>query len=109
MGGGTANSTKVNAEDYFQGIFPANESGVFDGSYVKLREVRIGYDLSPRWASRLYASAINVAVTGRNLKTWTKVPNVDPEFSYTTGNLQGIEYGIIPNPRAVGFSVRVTP
>jgi TonB-linked SusC/RagA family outer membrane protein len=109
VGGGTANTTKVNAEDYFQGIFPANESGVFDGSYVKLRELRVGYDLPPRWASRLYASAINIAVTGRNLKTWTKVPNIDPEFSYTTGNLQGIEYGIIPNARAVGFSVRVTP
>jgi hypothetical protein len=109
VGGGSANTTNVTAEEYFQGIFPVNEPAIYDGSYVKLREVRLGYDLPARWASRLYSSAVNVALTGRNLHMWTKAPNIDPEFSYTTGNLQGIEYGIIPNTRSYGFSVRVTP
>jgi TonB-linked SusC/RagA family outer membrane protein len=109
VGGGSANTDTVTAEEYFQSLFPQNEGAVYDGSYVKLRELRVGYDLPARWASRFYANAINVSVTGRNLYMWTKVPNIDPEFSYTTGNLQGIEYGVIPNPRTFGFSVRVTP
>ncbi len=48
-------------------------------------------------------------MTGRNLLTWTDVPNIDPEFTYTSGNFQGIEYAIPANPRSIGFSVRVTP
>jgi hypothetical protein len=55
------------------------------------------------------ASSVNVGIIGRNLWMSTDVPNIDPEFSYTTGNTQGLEYAIIPNNRAIGFSVRVTP
>ena len=109
VGGGSANIDTVTSEEYFQGIFPVNEPAIYDGSYIKLRELRVGYDLPAKWASRLYSSAVNVALTGRNLHMWTKAPNIDPEFSYTTGNLQGIEYGIIPNTRSYGFSVRITP
>lgn len=109
VGGGTENTTAVTAETYFQNTFPVNEDYIYDGSYVKLRELRVNYELPERWARRLYASAINVGITGRNLVTWTDVPNIDPEFSYSTGNTQGLEYAIIPNPRTFGFSVRVTP
>jgi len=108
--GGTANTKNVTAENYFQDIFPVNEGYVYNDTYVKLRELRVGFDLPTRWASAAHASAVNLAVTGRNLHTWTKVPNVDPEVSYSTGNgTQGVEYGSIPNARTFGISVRVTP
>ena len=58
---------------------------------------------------RFNARAISVALTGRNLHTWTKVPNIDPEFSYTIGNFQGVEFGALPNTRSWGLSFRVTP
>jgi TonB-linked SusC/RagA family outer membrane protein len=109
VGGGTANTVSTTAEDYFQHIFPVNEPYVIDGSYVKLRELRLNFELPAHWARRMNASAVNLGIIGRNLMTWTDVPNIDPEFSYSTGNMQGIEYAIIPNPRAIGFSVRVTP
>jgi hypothetical protein len=82
---------------------------VYDDNYVKLRELRLGYDLSPRLASKLNASAVNIALIGRNLWMSTDVPNVDPEISYNTGNNQGIEFAALPAPRSFGFSVRVTP
>ena len=106
---GNANTTRVTAEQYFQAIFPVNEPYVYDASYIKLRELRFGFDLPQNWANRLYSDAVNLAITGRNLYTWTDVPNIDPEFSYTTGNLQGIEFTALPNARTWGFSVRVTP
>jgi hypothetical protein len=87
-----------------------NEGYVYKDTYVKLRELRLGYDLPQRWANKVSASSLNVALTGRNLKTWAKVPNVDPEISYSTGNgTQGVEYGSISNARTFGISVRVTP
>jgi TonB-linked SusC/RagA family outer membrane protein len=106
---GEPNTVRVTAERYFQNIFPVNEPYVYDGSFVKLREIRLGFDLPQAWANRMYADAVNIAVTGRNLHTWTDVPNIDPEFSYTTDNLQGIEYTVLPNARTFGLSVRLTP
>lgn len=106
---GKPNTTSVTAEQYFQNIFPVMEPYVYDASWVKLREVRVGFDLPTTWASRLYAHTINVAVTGRNLHTWTKVPNIDPEFSYSIGNYQGVEFAALPNARTYGLSFRITP
>lgn len=106
---GQPNTTRVTSEQYFQSIYPSIEPYVYDASYTKLREVRVGFDLPSRFSNRLNFSAISIAVTGRNLKTWTKVPNIDPEFSYTTGNYQGIEFAALPNPRSWGLSFRITP
>jgi len=108
--GGKANTDTVTAEEYFQNIFPVNEGYVYSDSYVKLRELRIGYDLPQRWASKVSASSMSIAFTARNVWTSAKVPNVDPEIAYSTNNgTQGIEYGSISNPRTFGISVRVTP
>jgi TonB-linked SusC/RagA family outer membrane protein len=106
---GLPNTIKVTAEQYFQNIFPVTEPYIYDASYVKLRELRFGLDLPVTWASKFNARAVSVAITGRNLHTWTKVPNIDPEFSYTVGNFQGVEFGALPNTRSWGLSFRVTP
>jgi TonB-linked SusC/RagA family outer membrane protein len=106
---GQPNTINVTAEQYYQSIYPSIEPYVYDASYVKLREIRFGLDLPRGFVSRFNASAVNVSLTGRNLKTWTKVPNIDPEFSYTTGNYQGIEFAALPNARVWGLSLRVTP
>ena len=106
---GQPNDVTITAEEYFQGTFGLAEQYVYDASYVKLRELRLGYDLPSRWAGRLNASSISVALTGRNLALWTDVPNIDPEFALSSGNFQGVEYAIPSNPRSVGFSVRITP
>ena len=106
---GQPNTINVTAEQYFQNIFPVTEPYIYDASYVKLRELRFGMDLPASWASRFNARAVSVAITGRNLHTWTSVPNIDPEFSYTIGNFQGVEFGALPNTRSWGISFRVTP
>jgi len=106
---GQENTISVTSEQYFQSIYPSIEPYVYDASYTKLREVRVAFDLPSRFSNRLNFSAITMAITGRNLVTWTSVPNIDPEFSYTTGNYQGIEFAALPNPRSWGLSFRITP
>lgn len=106
---GTANATRVTAEQYWQSFFGNIEPFVYDASYVKLREVRLGIDFPATWANRLRMQAVNLAVTARNLALWTDVPNVDPEFAYSSNNWQGIEYAIPANPKSVGFTLRLTP
>ena len=108
---GLKNTNNVPTEEYWQYLAYNNiaEPYVYNDSYLKLREVRLGYDLPPNWANKLHASNANIALIGRNLLTSTKIPNIDPEFTYQTGNNQGIEYATLPVPRSVGFSVHVTP
>ena len=110
---GQPNTVNVTAEDYFQCIAyncgQVIEDHIYDASYTKLRELSISLELPSTFASRFNTSAISLALTGRNLKTWAKVPNIDPEFSYQTGNNQGIEFAALPNARVWGLNVRITP
>ena len=107
---GEPNNVNVTSEYYFQnGLFPLTEEYTYDASYVKLRELRVGYDLPQSIAGRLRAQAINVSFVGRNLWLSTDVPNIDPEFAYSNGNFQGMEFAALPNARSLGINLRVTP
>jgi hypothetical protein len=107
---GQANTTRITSEEYFHGLFAYTENYVYDASFVKLRELRLSYNLPTSWANRLMgARAATIALTGRNLYMWKNVPNIDPEFAYSSRNDQGIEVNMSPNPRSFGFNVRIIP
>ncbi len=107
---GLPNTTVVTTEQYMQGLFPTIGPYIYDGSYVKLRELRVSYDLPSVWTSKvLKAQSASISITGRNLVTWKKIPNVDPEFAYSSRNDQGMEYMIPSNPRSIGFNLRIVP
>ena len=107
---GQPNTKRITAEEYYHGLFAYTERYVYDASYVKLREVRVSYNLPGSWANKFFgARAASIALTGRNLKMWTKVPNIDPEFAYSSRNDQGIEVNMSPNPRSFGFNLRIIP
>ena len=60
------------------------EGYIQDGSFVKLREVTLSYELPATWTTRLfgsYARAVRAELSGRNLLTWTDYKGVDPEVS----------------------------
>lgn len=106
---GQANTTTVTAEQYYQSFFPIHSPFVYNDTYYKLREVRVGWDIPESLTSQMHVSAASIAFYGRNLWTWTKVPNIDPEFTQSTDNLQGTEFATLPNVKSFGFNVQVTP
>lgn len=106
---GKENTIRVTSENYYQSNFRNAEWNTYDDSYVKLRELRVGLDLPSSLTSKLRATNVNVAFIGRNLWTHTKVPNIDPEFTYGTGNYQGAEFAALPTTRSLGLNVRITP
>jgi len=106
---GQPNTTTVTAEEYYHGLFQLHEPFIIDNSYWKLRELRVAYDLPTNWAARVNSRAVNIAFVGRNIFTHANVPNIDPEFSYTTGNFQGMEFAPLPNARSIGLNLRITP
>jgi hypothetical protein len=106
---GKPNTVNVTSEQYFQGLWLMNEEYTYDASYIKLRELRLGWTLPAALTARMNARAASLSLVGRNLFTHKNVPNIDPEFAYSTGNFQGIDYAQLPNNRSIGLSLQVTP
>ncbi|EHQ26541.1 SusC/RagA family TonB-linked outer membrane protein [Mucilaginibacter paludis] len=65
-----------------------NEYFVEDGSFVKLKNVTLGYDLPDRWTKKLGMTRFNLYVMGDNLAMWKKAKSIaDPELvDPTTGS-----------------------
>lgn len=104
------NRVVVNAEDYYKGLVTnVSAMSVFDGSFIKLRQVVFGYTLTAKSLQKTPFESINVAFTARNLLTLVKhTTNFDPEdnFSSLPGNA-GLEGGGIPQTRTYGISLNV--
>jgi TonB-linked SusC/RagA family outer membrane protein len=78
-----------------------------DGSYTKLREISLAYTLDRPWVQRTTGmSSIDVRVSGRNLKTWTKYKGLDPETSVggPFERVSGADYFNLPLTRSFVFT-----
>jgi hypothetical protein len=74
-----------------------------DGSFVKLREVSLGYSFG-RWK---YFNDLTFTASGRNLISWDKYKGYDPEVNAGGQStiLRGIDFGSTPIPLTVSFTV----
>lgn len=64
-----------------------------DGSYIRLRNIRLSYDLPNRVISKAKLSAVRFFVSGDNLWTLTNFSGVDPEVVLSAGE-SSIKYPI---------------
>ncbi|KAA2241392.1 SusC/RagA family TonB-linked outer membrane protein [Chitinophaga agrisoli] len=108
---GKKNTTILPAQSYYKAVYNSslNESSVYDASFIKLREVRVGYTFPNALISHLKMQDLTITLTGRNL--WyidKKVPNIDPETAFNTGNGQGLETLQIPTARSFGINLRAS-
>jgi len=87
------------------------EGGVFDASYVKLREVSVNYSLPSKWFDSMPISSLSVGVEGRNLAIlFSKIPHIDPETNLFGSGSNGaaVEWNNVPSVRSFGGNVRIT-
>ncbi|HEY0654329.1 MAG TPA: SusC/RagA family TonB-linked outer membrane protein [Chryseosolibacter sp.] len=86
-----------------------HEASIFDASYVKLREVSLGYTLPPSLLKGIFIKSAKISAVGRNLAILFKnIPHIDPEFDRLGGNSFGFGYGELPTTRSMGFNVNMT-
>jgi len=105
-GGYIPNTIVADAEQFNKSAYSNDiaSSSVFDASFVKLREVRAGYTFKVIPGTPI--KDLNISFVGRNLAILsTSVPHVDPETAFSSGNVQGLEYGQLPSARSLGFSI----
>ena len=84
--------------------FPRDSStrSYFDGSFVKLRNVTLGYNLPEDLAGKLAMSRLRVYASAQNPVFWSSFDTWDPELA---GDISG---GSIPSSRQFLLGVNVT-
>ena len=106
--GVTPNDVKVDAMTYYMAQAGITEEFIYDASFVKLRELSVGYTFPQKWVKKLGMSSLSLALVGRNLwNIYDDVPLVDPESCMGIGNGQGFELYGLPATRSIGFNLNV--
>ncbi len=106
---GNPDTTHALAQDYWHNTFYAQEMGIIDASYFKLRELRVAAPLPASLTRFLGVAGADFALVGRNLMLWAKQKTLDPETTFDTGNRQGVENGQLPTARSIGFTLSLRP
>ncbi|MCW3805397.1 SusC/RagA family TonB-linked outer membrane protein [Plebeiibacterium marinum] len=111
---GAQNTVAISKEDYLRyviGDWGPGENAVYDGSWVRLRDVTLSYKLKFKGSSPVsnYIKAMTFTASGRNLWLSTDYPGVDPETSLTGAgsNLTGFDYFNMPGSKSYVFGVKV--
>uniref|UniRef100_UPI003217C6F6 TonB-dependent receptor n=1 Tax=uncultured Draconibacterium sp. TaxID=1573823 RepID=UPI003217C6F6 len=84
---------------------------VEDGSYLRLKNIQLGYNLPVQKYGINWLKKLNLSVSGQNLLTFTKYSWWDPDVnSYGGGNSinQGIDFYSYPSYKSVTFSLKAT-
>lgn len=110
---GTPNDIQMTASNYFFDGYHvgADESNVFDGSSIKLRELSVGYDLPRNIVSKTPFKRASVALSGTNL--WFRALNFPPNMNYDvdvlgTGVGNGLGFDFVTGPSSRRFGGTLT-
>ncbi|TBO40739.1 SusC/RagA family TonB-linked outer membrane protein [Pedobacter kyonggii] len=95
------NTKAVNYIDYMidtsNGAY--NNYNYFSQTFLKLREVTLGWQVPARLLGKSFIKGLDVSVVGRNLLLFSKMPNIDPDPA--KDNLQ------TPSARSYGFNLNL--
>lgn len=108
---GLENTKQVTAQEYYAtiaGTYPVGEEFLHDATYVKLRELSIGYTLPKMWFKNTPINNVKVSVVGRDLFNIYKAAPVNAEFAQNSQDVfQAFELAALPSTRTIGFSLNV--
>lgn len=86
-----------------QAVFNNQRSSrfLFDGSYLRLRNIALTYNLPKDVVSKAKLRSAKVMLSAQNLLTFTKYPGFDPEVSMfsTTNTAQGTDFLTFPQAK----------
>ena len=86
----------------------ASDRYVEDGSYLRLSNLSLSYDIPIR-KKNFFIRGINLTATGGNLWIWTKYSSWDPDVnSYGGIRRKGADMGSYPGARSFMFDVKLT-
>jgi TonB-linked SusC/RagA family outer membrane protein len=101
----TSNKTNKYPAIYRSGYGPVDGTNstyhLKDASYLRLKNLRLGYTLPTEFAQRLGMKGAQVYFSGDNLITFSKYPGADPE------RVSSGQYSVYPQLRTLAFGIKV--
>jgi hypothetical protein len=80
-----------------------------DGSYLRLKNVTLGYTFPSKWMRKAKISKLRLYATATNLFCLTKYSGYDPEVNWKNSALMpGVDYGSYPKSRAVTMGLEIS-
>ena len=80
-----------------------------DGSFIRLKNVTLGYSLPSKLLSRIKVSKLRLYMTANNLYCLTRYSGYDPEVSVKSSPLMpGLDYGAYPKNTAYTMGLEIT-
>jgi len=79
----------------------ASDFWVYDGSYVRLKQLSIGYTIPNKISSKALIQKFRIYFSANNVFTFTKYPGNDPEVGGNSdANSVGIDFSMYPSPKS---------
>ncbi|WP_153796354.1 SusC/RagA family TonB-linked outer membrane protein [Foetidibacter luteolus] len=99
---------KMTAANYASDLRPSRF--LEDGSYMRLKNISLGYTLPSSLARSIKMSSARIYVSAQNIWTITNYTGLDPELTGTASNAltQGIEFYTMPQPKTIMAGINVT-
>lgn len=81
---------------------------VEDGSYLRLKNITLGYTFPVEWTQSFGARSVRVYVSGQNLLTLTNYSGYDPDVStYNSLGSLGADYGTYPKAKTYLMGIKL--
>ena len=109
---GQPNRSWINPGSYWMTEDYTNHHYLYDASFIKLRELSVGYDFSKSLLRQMggFLQSLKVSLVGRNLAILHQntPKGIDPEAASTLGVVRGLEKGFSLPTATYGFDIKVT-
>ncbi len=103
------NTVNVPASSYYDNYYAISnaETNIFSASFLKIREVRVEYNIPPVFVNKIGLQQATIALFGRDLFNFTDFPGFDPEGgNLNSGTLTpGVELMQFPSTRTIGANL----
>jgi len=103
-GEGTSNTfPRVTIADPNQNFNRPSDLFIEDGSFVRLKNLTIGYTLPESMSRKVKIERLRLFITANNLLTFTGYTGFDPEIGANWALDVGIDRNVYPQPRTIMF------
>ena len=87
-------------------VLPQSDRWLESGSYLRLRNIEIGYNFSRSMLDKIGMSSSRIFVSGQNLLTITKYSGLDPDITGVNIFERGLDNGQYPALRIISAGLR---
>ena len=87
--------------------YMASDRFIYDGSFVRIRNVILGYTLPSKWSEKVFMNTLRIYAKVDNLYTFTKFTGYTPEIGSSNPISNGIDQGVYPVTSIYSFGINL--